>query len=44
LRDDLIEIRWHGRGGQGAVMASRIVAKAAFLEGNGCRAFAFFGA
>lgn len=44
MRDDLIEIRWHGRGGQGAVMASRIVAKAAFLEGKWSQAFPFFGA
>ncbi|HDD68860.1 MAG TPA: pyruvate ferredoxin oxidoreductase, partial [Candidatus Korarchaeota archaeon] len=27
----IIEIRWHGRGGQGAVLASRILAKACFL-------------
>ncbi len=41
---DLIEIRWHGRGGQGAVLASRIVAKSAFLEGKWSQAFPFFGA
>ncbi len=44
MDEDLIEIRWHGRGGQGAVMASRIVAKAAFLEGKWSQAFPFFGA
>ncbi|MDK2373233.1 MAG: 2-oxoacid:acceptor oxidoreductase family protein [Candidatus Korarchaeota archaeon] len=44
MGDDLIEIRWHGRGGQGAVLASRIVAKAAFLEGKWSQAFPFFGA
>ncbi len=44
MDNDLIEIRWHGRGGQGAVLASRIVAKAAFLEGKWSQAFPFFGA
>ncbi|MHA1403414.1 MAG: hypothetical protein ACTSSI_06610 [Candidatus Helarchaeota archaeon] len=27
---NLIEIRWHGRGGQGAITAAQILAKAAF--------------
>jgi ketoisovalerate ferredoxin oxidoreductase, gamma subunit (EC 1.2.7.7)/pyruvate ferredoxin oxidoreductase, gamma subunit (EC 1.2.7.1) len=40
----LIEIRWHGRGGQGGVVASRIAAKAAFYEGYYSQAFPFFGA
>ncbi|RDD53361.1 MAG: pyruvate ferredoxin oxidoreductase [Candidatus Korarchaeota archaeon NZ13-K] len=40
----MIEIRWHGRGGQGAVIASRIAAGAAFLEGKWSQAFPFFGA
>lgn len=39
-----MEVRWHGRGGQGAVLASRILAKAAFLEGKWSQAFPFFGA
>lgn len=39
-----IEIRFHGRGGQGAVTAARLLAEAAFLEGNYCQAFPFFGA
>ena len=30
---DLYEIRWHGRGGQGAVTAARILADAAFRAG-----------
>jgi len=30
---DLYEIRWHGRGGQGAVTAARILADAAFRTG-----------
>ncbi len=40
----ITEIRWHGRGGQGAVLASRILAKACFLEGKWTQAFPFFGA
>ncbi|WP_342812221.1 pyruvate ferredoxin oxidoreductase subunit gamma [Candidatus Hadarchaeum sp.] len=39
-----IEIRFHGRGGQGAVTAARLLAEASFLEGNYCQAFPFFGA
>ncbi len=39
-----IEIRWHGRGGQGAVTASEIVAAAAILEGKNALAFPEFGA
>jgi pyruvate ferredoxin oxidoreductase gamma subunit/2-oxoisovalerate ferredoxin oxidoreductase gamma subunit len=42
--EEVIEIRWHGRGGQGAVLASRIAAGAAFLEGKWSQAFPFFGA
>src|SRR4030043_1538229 len=30
---DFIEIRWHGRGGQGAITAAKIVASAAFVSG-----------
>jgi 2-oxoacid:acceptor oxidoreductase gamma subunit (pyruvate/2-ketoisovalerate family) len=30
---DIIEIRWHGRGGQGAITAAKIVANAAFVSG-----------
>jgi len=37
------EVRFHGRGGQGAVMASRALAEAAFLEGNHVQAFPAFG-
>jgi len=29
----MIEIRWHGRGGQGAITAAKIVANAAFASG-----------
>ena len=39
----MIEIRFHGRGGQGAVTAANILAEAAFLEGNDVQAFPYFG-
>jgi len=39
----LIEIRWHGRGGQGAVTASEIIAKAAIAQGKYAQAFPSFG-
>ncbi len=37
------EIRFHGRGGQGAQVASRLLGRAAFIEGNSISAFPFFG-
>lgn len=33
MTKDYIEIRWHGRGGQGAITAAKIVAGAAFASG-----------
>lgn len=39
----MIEIRFHGRGGQGAVVASRVMADAAFREGKDVQAFPYFG-
>jgi pyruvate ferredoxin oxidoreductase gamma subunit len=39
----MMEIRFHGRGGQGAVTAAEILAKAAFEDGKYCQAFPFFG-
>jgi 2-oxoisovalerate ferredoxin oxidoreductase gamma subunit len=39
----MLEIRFHGRGGQGAVVASRMLAQAAFLGGNHVQAFPDFG-
>ena len=39
----MIEVRFHGRGGQGAVLASNILAEAGFLEGKEVAAFPFFG-
>jgi len=38
------EIRWHGRGGQGAVTAAMILAEAAIFEGKYAQAFPEFGA
>jgi len=37
------EIRWHGRGGQGAWTASELLAKAAILEGKCIQSFPEFG-
>ena len=39
----MIEIRFHGRGGQGAVTAAEILAKAAFKDGKYSQAFPSFG-
>lgn len=39
----LIEIRWHGRGGQGAVTSIGLVAEAAINEGKFAQAFPSFG-
>ncbi len=35
MSNEIIEIRWHGRGGQGAITAAKVVAQAAFLAGYG---------
>ena len=41
----LFEIRWHGRGGQGAVTAAKIIAQAAYFKGyQGVTAAPSFGA
>ncbi len=39
----MIEVRFHGRGGQGVVIASEVLAKAAFRMGFEVSAFPFFG-
>ncbi|MGQ9588040.1 MAG: 2-oxoacid:acceptor oxidoreductase family protein [Thermoplasmata archaeon] len=39
----LIEVRFHGRGGQGVVVASEVLANAAFNMGYEVSAFPFFG-
>ena len=41
---DLVEIRFHGRGGQGAVLAATLAAETAFRMGYYPQAFPFFGA
>ncbi len=38
-----IEIRWHGRGGQGAVTSTELLAQAAVSEGKYAQAFPSFG-
>ena len=38
-----LEIRWHGRGGQGVVTANEILAGAALQEGKYMKAFPEFG-
>ena len=40
---DMVEIRWHGRGGQGVVTAGEILAEAALLENMYFQAFPEFG-
>jgi len=39
----MIEIRFHGRGGQGAVVASKLLASAFFKEGKSVQSFPAFG-
>jgi pyruvate ferredoxin oxidoreductase gamma subunit len=43
LANDLVEIRWHGRGGQGAVTSAELLAQAAISEGKYGQAFPSFG-
>jgi len=40
----MLEIRFHGRGGQGAVVASKMLAVAFFKEGKGVQSFPTYGA
>ena len=40
----MIEVRFHGRGGQGAKIASRILGRSEFLSGLYVQDFALFGA
>jgi 2-oxoacid:acceptor oxidoreductase gamma subunit (pyruvate/2-ketoisovalerate family) len=45
MNNKYIEVRWHGRGGQGAVTAAEILAEAAYDDGyKGVTAAPFFGA
>ena len=39
----LVEIRWHGRGGQGSVTSAELLAQAAISEGKYAQAFPSFG-
>ena len=41
--NSLMEIRWHGRGGQGAVTSTELLAQAAISEGKFAQAFPSFG-
>ena len=43
MANDLIEIRWHGRGGQGAKTASLLLADAAFNTGKYIQGFPEYG-
>ncbi len=43
MSEDTIEIRWHGRGGQGAKTAAQLVAQAALEEGKRSQGFPEYG-
>ena len=43
-REEMIEVRFHGRGGQGVKVASRILGRAGFLSDLQVQDFALFGA
>ena len=43
MKSEIIEIRWHGRGGQGAVTSAELTAMAAIQEGKFAQAFPSFG-
>ncbi len=43
ITNQFVEIRWHGRGGQGAVTSAELVARAAISEGRFAQAFPSFG-
>jgi pyruvate ferredoxin oxidoreductase gamma subunit len=42
-KKSLVELRWHGRGGQGAVTTAELLAQAAISEGKYAQAFPSFG-
>ncbi len=44
MADQTIEIRWHGRGGQGTVTASKLLAEAAMEEGKYFQGMPDYGA
>ncbi len=39
----IVEIRWHGRGGQGVVLANQLIGMALFEEGKNIQTFPDFG-
>ncbi len=43
IMNDLLEVRWVGRGGQGAVTAAKMLAESALAEGKHIQAFPEFG-
>jgi pyruvate ferredoxin oxidoreductase gamma subunit len=43
VKNELVEIRWHGRGGQGSVTSAELLAQAAIIEGKYAQAFPSFG-
>lgn len=43
MKKDLIQVRVHGRGGQGVVTAAELIALAAFYDNKQAQAFPFFG-
>jgi pyruvate ferredoxin oxidoreductase gamma subunit len=43
LKEEIVEIRWHGRGGQGAKTAALLFADAALSEGKNIQAFPEYG-
>jgi 2-oxoacid:acceptor oxidoreductase gamma subunit (pyruvate/2-ketoisovalerate family) len=43
LLKKILEVRWHGRGGQGAWTASELLARAAIAEGKHIQSFPEFG-
>ena len=40
---DMVEIRWHGRGGQGTVTAAKVLADACLSGGRHVQAFPEYG-
>jgi pyruvate ferredoxin oxidoreductase gamma subunit len=40
---ELLEVRWHGRGGLGAVTSAELIARAAIAEGKYAQSFPSFG-
>jgi len=40
---EMIEIRWHGRGGQGTVTAAKVLADACLSGGRNVQAFPEYG-